>query len=58
MSIESIEKIKGNARAAATSTVEGTPVHNPHRDKYLEQVQADILDAEYEQAMCELGCFA
>lgn len=58
MSIISIKTIRAQAQTAAKSTVEGTPVHNPHRDKYLEQVQADIWDAEYEQAMCELGCFA
>jgi hypothetical protein len=56
MSIVSIDTIKKQARQAAQSTVDGKPVANPYT-----AVDCDVAaawNAEYEQAMCELDCFA
>jgi len=58
MTIKSIADIESDAQAAAIATANGRPVHNPHRDKYFEQDQADIWDAAYELSMHDLGCFA
>lgn len=57
MSIISIKTIRAQAQTAAKSTVEGVPVAN-HYDHDTQPDHASAWEAEYEQAMCELGCFA
>lgn len=57
MSIVLLSDIRDNAQAAAISTVAGNPVTNPHCHA-THPDHAAAWEAEYEQAMCELGCFA
>lgn len=57
MSIVLRETIRAQAQAAAKSTVDGVPVANPY-DHDTQPDHASAWEAEYEQAMCELDCFA